>query len=58
MDYGGRFTVQLTYDADYARKIRTLRMILDESGAIQDNMTGTFDMRSEDGKVNLIQNVR
>ena len=50
--------MQLTYDADYARKLRTLRMILDESGAIQDNMTGTFDMRSEDGKVNLIQNVR
>lgn len=58
MDYIGRFTVQMPYEADYARKLRALRQIIDESGAIQDNMTGTFDMRREDGKVNLIQNVR
>ncbi len=58
MDYIGRFTVQLPYEADYARKLRALRQIIEESGAIQDNMTGTFDMRREDGKVNLIQNVR
>lgn len=58
MDYDGRFTVQLSYGADYAQKLRALRQILEESGAIQDNMTGTFDMRRDDGKVNLIQNVR
>ena len=58
MDYIGRFTVQMPYEADYARKLRALRQIIDDSGAIQDNMTGTFDMRREDGKVNLIQNVR
>lgn len=52
------FTIQLSYGADYDRKLRMLRQILDESGAIQDNMTGTFDMRGDDGTVNLIQNVR
>ena len=58
MDYIGRFTVQMPYEADYERKLRALHQIIYESGAIQDNMTGTFDMRREDGKVNLIQNVR
>ncbi len=58
MDYVGRFTVQLSYGADYGAKLRALRQIMEESGAIQDNMTGTFDMRREDGRVNLIQNVR
>ena len=33
MDYGGRFTVRLPYDADYPRKLRMLRQSLD-SGAI------------------------
>ena len=58
MDYIGRFTIQMPYEADYARKLRALRQIIDDSGAIQDNMTGTFDMRREDGKVNLIQGTR
>ena len=58
MDYVGRFTIQLSYGADYAAKLRALRQIMEDSGAIQDNMTGTFDMRREDGRVNLIQNVR
>lgn len=58
MDYVGRFTIQLPYGADYAAKLRALRQIMEDSGAIQDNMTGTFDMRREDGRVNLIQNVR
>ncbi|WP_295580319.1 cell division protein FtsQ/DivIB [uncultured Oscillibacter sp.] len=53
MDYGGRFTVRLPYDADYPRKLRMLRQSLD-SGAIQDNMTGTFDMRSDNGEVHFI----
>jgi len=58
MEYIGRFTIQMPYEADYARKLRALRQIIYESGAIQDNMTGTFDMRREDGKVNLIQDTR
>lgn len=55
MEYGGRFTVQLSYEADYQRKLRALEMILEESGAIQENMRGTFDMRRDDGKIFLIQ---
>lgn len=46
MDYGGRFTVRLSYSADYARKLAKLQWSLDE-GVIQDNMTGTFDMRGD-----------
>ena len=44
MEYGGRFTVRLRYSADYARKLTKLQWSLEE-GVIQDNMTGTFDMR-------------
>lgn len=58
MDYAGRFTVQLSYGADYAQKLKALRQILEESGAIQDNMTGTFDMRRDDGQIPFKQNVR
>lgn len=57
MDYDGRFTVELPYDADYGQKMTILRMAL-ESGYVQDNMTGTFDMMREDGKTFLQQNVR
>ena len=55
MDYMGRFSVELNYDADFAYKLRTLDAIL-ASGKIQENMTGTFNMRGEDGKTNFIQN--
>ena len=51
----GRFSVELNYDADFAYKLRTLDAIL-ASGKIQENMTGTFNMRGEDGKTNFIQN--
>ena len=44
MEYAGRFTVRLRYSADYARKLAKLQWSLTE-GVIQDNMTGTFDMR-------------
>ncbi len=57
MDYAGRFTVKMPYGADYTMKVKNLLMALD-TGAIQDNMTGTFDMRGDDGKINFIQNVR
>ena len=46
MEYAGRFTVRLSYSADYARKLKKLQWSMDE-GVIQDNMTGTFDMRGE-----------
>ena len=55
MDCMGRFSVELNYDADFAYKLRTLDAIL-ASGKIQENMTGTFNMRGEDGKTNFIQN--
>ena len=57
MDYAGRFTVVMPYEADYAYQLRYLTAIL-AGGKIQDNMTGTFDMTQEGGKVNFIQNVR
>lgn len=57
VDYDERFTVKLPYGADYNLKIKNLLMALG-TGAIQDNMTGTFDMRGDDGKINFIQNVR
>lgn len=46
MEYGGRFTVRLSYNADYAHKLAKLEWSLTE-GVIQDNMTGTFDMRGD-----------
>ena len=57
MEYADRFTVKMPYEADYAYKLRYLTAILD-SGKIQSNMTGTFDMMAEDGRTNFIQNMR
>lgn len=57
MDYAGRFRVLLHYDADFDLKMKSLKAILARD-EIQDNMTGTFDMRRDDGKVNLIPNRR
>ena len=48
MDYAGRFAVEMPYNADYAMKLKALRLSL-ESGKIQDNMTGTFDLMQENG---------
>lgn len=56
MDYLERFSVKMSYGADYPYKLKTLDAIM-ESGKIQENMAGTFDMRGEDGKTNFIQNV-
>lgn len=53
LDYAGRFEVLLPYDADFPLKVKGLKAIL-ESGKIQENMTGTFDMRRTDGKANFI----
>ena len=57
MDYAGRFTVVMPYEADYDYQLRYLTAIL-TGGKIQANMTGTFDMTQANGKVNFIQNVR
>lgn len=46
MELDGRFTVRLSYNADYARKLSKLEWSLSE-GVIQDNMKGTFDMRGD-----------
>ena len=56
MDYTDRFTVRLPYGADYPYKLRFLQAVLADE-KIQDNMTGTFDMCSDDGRTNFIQNV-
>ena len=57
MDYAGRFAVEMLYGDDYAYKLKALNAALD-SGKIQDNMTGTFDMRREDGRTYFIQDER
>lgn len=57
MDYMDRFSVRIPYDADFEYKLRFLQAVIADE-KIQDNMTGTFDMRSDDGRVNFIQNVR
>lgn len=57
MDYVGRFTVKMPYGADYATKLKLLRMAM-ESEVVQDNMTGTFDMMREDGRTYLDQSTR
>lgn len=55
--YLDRFTVKLPYGADYASKMRILKLAI-ESDYVQDNMTGTFDMTREDGRVYLDQSTR
>lgn len=50
MDYGGRFTVELTYGADYAYKLQNLRAVIDK---LETNETGTINLRV-DGKANFI----
>ena len=57
MDYDGRFTVKLPYGADYDFKMMALRAYLAED-AIQDNMTGTFDMQTDEDETYFKPNVR
>lgn len=57
MDYTGRFTVKMPYGADYALKLKILRQALAQD-VVQSNMTGTFDMMREDGRVFLDQSTR
>lgn len=49
MDYGGRFSVELPYGADYAYKMRALQAILD-SGRIESNETGIIRMTGDGGQ--------
>ena len=58
MDYDGRFTVKLPYGADYAFKLRALKSYLEDTGVIQDNMTGTFDMQTNEDETYFKPNVR
>ena len=57
LDYSGRFTVKLPYGADYDFKMMALRAYLAED-AIQDNMTGTFDMQTDEDETYFNPNVR
>ena len=58
LDYDGRFTVKLPYGADYEFKLRALRSYLEDTGVIQDNMTGTFDMQTDEDQTYFKPNVR
>ena len=55
MDYMGRFTVKMPYNTDFDYKLQILELAI-ASGKIQENMTGTFDMRQENGQVIFDQN--
>lgn len=57
MDYIGRFTVRMSYGADYEWELRKLTATLADE-KIQDNMTGTIDLQLRGEEVHLIQNVR
>lgn len=57
MDYAGRFTVQMPYGADYALKLKALRLSL-EKDVIQENMTGTFDLMDDSGDAYFRQDTR
>lgn len=56
MDYDGRFTVRMEYNADYDWELEKLTRTLARE-EIQSNMTGTIDLTLGD-EVHLIQNVR
>lgn len=47
MDFMDRFTIKMTYDANFAYKLKEFDAIM-EKGTIQPNMKGTFDMRRKD----------
>lgn len=57
MDYIGRFTVLMAYGADYEWELKKLTATLADE-KIQDNMSGTLDLRLESDRVFLIPNER
>lgn len=57
MDYTGRFTVRMAYNADYTWELKKLAKTL-ESDKVQSNMTGTIDLRLDSERAFLIPDVR
>lgn len=57
MDYIGRFTVRMAYNADYEWELKKLTATL-EKEQVQSNMTGTIDLRLESDRVFLIPGER
>ena len=50
--------MKLPYGADYDFKLRALKSYLEDTGVIQDNMTGTFDMQTNEDETYFKPNVR
>ena len=53
MEYGGRFTVEMPYGADYPRKLRALQSVIDK---LETNQTGTVELTWDNGEVHFIEN--
>ena len=53
MEYAGRFSVELPYGADYARKLRALVQVVEQ---LETNQTGTIQMTWDNGEVHFIEN--
>ncbi|WP_455582083.1 cell division protein FtsQ/DivIB [Dysosmobacter sp.] len=53
MEYGGRFSVELPYGADYPRKLRALQKVIE---SLESNQTGTIQMTWDSGEVHFIEN--
>ena len=52
MDYGGRFSVEMPYGADYPRKLRALQAVIDN---LETNQTGTVQLTWDNGEVHFIE---
>ena len=52
MDYAGRFRVEIPYGADYPRKLRALRAVIDN---LETNQTGIVQMTWDNGEVHFIE---
>lgn len=53
MDYAGRFSVELPYNADYRYKLRYLNRIINET--MESNQTGIIQMNLSNGQVRFIE---
>ena len=52
MDYGGRFSVEMPYGADYPRKLRALQAVIDN---LETNQTGTVQLTWDNGEAHFIE---
>ncbi len=52
MEYAGRFTVELPYGADYPRKLRALKAVVD---SLETNQTGTIQLTWDNGEIHFIE---